>query len=67
MLTSPPKYSQRSTRKRSESGSRTEYLRRARERERVPQAVAVTVEQLRRLASMAQDLRDPDVMSGAWS
>jgi hypothetical protein len=47
--------------------SRTEYLRRALERERVPQADAVTVEQLRRLASMAQDLDDPDVMSGAWS
>jgi plasmid stability protein len=47
--------------------SRTEYLRRTLERERVPQAGAVTVEQLRRLASTAQDLDDPDVMSGAWS
>jgi hypothetical protein len=47
--------------------SRTEYLRRALERERVTQAGAVTVEQLRRVASMVQDLHDPDVMSGAWS
>ncbi len=47
--------------------SRTEYLRRTLERERVPQLAAVTVDQLRRLASMAQDLDDPDVMSGAWS
>ena len=47
--------------------SRTEYLRRALERERVPEAAAVTVEQLRRVASLAQDLDDPEVMSGAWS
>jgi hypothetical protein len=47
--------------------SRTEYLRRTLERERVPQAGPVTVEQLRRVAAMAQDLHDPDVMSGAWS
>lgn len=47
--------------------SRTEYLRRALERERVPDAGAITVEQLRRVASLAQDLDDPDVMTGAWS
>lgn len=46
--------------------SRTEYLRRALERERVP-AAAISVEQLARTASLAQDLDDPDVMSGAWS
>lgn len=46
--------------------SRTAYLRRALERERVP-AAAVSVEQLARTASLAQDLDDPDVMSGAWS
>lgn len=46
--------------------SRTEYLRRALERECVP-AAAVSVEQLARVASLAQDLEDPDVMSGAWS
>ena len=46
--------------------SRTEYLRRTLERERVP-AAAVSVEQLARTASLAQDLDDPDVMSGAWS
>lgn len=47
--------------------SRTEYLRRALERERVPDAGEVTVEQLRRVASLARDLADPEVMSGAWS
>lgn len=47
--------------------SRTEYLRRALERERLPEAAAVTVEQLRRVASLARDLDDPEVMSGAWS
>ncbi len=47
--------------------SRTEYLRRALERERLPESAAVTVEQLRRVASLARDLDDPEVMSGAWS
>ena len=47
--------------------SRTEYLRRALERERVPEATAVTVEQLRQVALLARDLDDPEVMSGAWS
>jgi hypothetical protein len=47
--------------------SRTEYLRRTLERERVPDAGAITVEQLRRAAALARDLDDPDVMSGAWS
>ena len=47
--------------------SRTEYLRRALERERLPEAAAVTVEQLRRVAALARDLDDPEVMSGAWS
>ena len=47
--------------------SRTEYLRRALERERLPEAAAVTVEQLQRMASLATDLDDPEVMSGAWS
>lgn len=46
--------------------SRTEYLRRALERERVLGA-EVSVEQLARAASLAEDLDDPDVMSGAWS
>ena len=46
--------------------SRTEYLRRALERERVP-ARRVSVEQLALTASLARDLDDPDVMSGAWS
>jgi hypothetical protein len=47
--------------------SRTQYLRRALERERVQDEGPVTVEQLRRAASLARDLDDPDVMSGAWS
>lgn len=47
--------------------SRTAYLRRALERERVPDAAPVTVEQLERTASLARDLDDPDVMSGAWA
>lgn len=47
--------------------SRSEYLRRALERERVQDAGPVTVDQLRRAASLARDLDDPDVMSGAWS
>lgn len=47
--------------------SRSEYLRRALDRERVHDAGPVTVEQLRRVASLASDLDDPEVMSGAWS
>jgi hypothetical protein len=47
--------------------SRTEYLRRALERERVQDAGPVTVDQLERAASLARDLDDPDVMSGAWA
>lgn len=47
--------------------SRTEFLRRALERERVQEARTVTVEQLERAASLARDLDDPDVMSGAWA
>lgn len=46
--------------------SRAEYLRRTLERERIRPA-AVSVEQLARTASLAQDLEDPTVMSGAWS
>ncbi len=46
--------------------SRTEYLRRALERERVPTA-GLSVADLAQVASLAQDLDDPDVMSGAWS
>lgn len=47
--------------------SRTEYLRRALERERVVDAGAVSLDQLRRVAALAEDLDDPAVMSGAWS
>lgn len=47
--------------------SRAEYLRRALEREHVQDAGPVTVEQLKRIASLARDLDDPAVMSSAWS
>lgn len=47
--------------------SRTEYLRRALERERVTDAGRVSVEQLARAAALARDLDDPEVMAGAWS
>ena len=47
--------------------SRTEYLRRALERERVQGAGPVTVDQLERVAKLAADLDDSDVMSAAWS
>jgi hypothetical protein len=47
--------------------SRTEYLRRTLERERVGGTGPVTIDHLARVASLAADLDDPDVMSGAWS
>lgn len=47
--------------------SRTAYLRRALERERAQYAGPVTVDQLKRIAKLAADLDDPDVMSDAWS
>lgn len=47
--------------------SRTEFLRRALERESVGGAAKVTTAELRRVASLVRDLDDPDVMSGAWS
>ncbi|MCP3934931.1 MAG: ribbon-helix-helix protein, CopG family [Actinomycetia bacterium] len=47
--------------------SRTEYLRRALERERVQDTGPITVEHLQRVAALASDLDDPDIMSGAWS
>jgi hypothetical protein len=47
--------------------SRTAYLRRALEHERVQCPGPVTVEHLARLGSLAADLDDPTVMSDAWS
>ena len=47
--------------------SRAEYLRRALEREARRDAGPVTLENLQRLATLAADLDDPDVMSDAWS
>jgi hypothetical protein len=47
--------------------SRTAYLRRALERERVQDTGPVTLDQLERLATLTADLNDPTVMSDAWS
>ena len=47
--------------------SRAEYLRRTLERERVQDPGPITVDDLRRAATLASDLDDPDIMSGAWS
>ncbi len=47
--------------------SRSEYLRRALERERTTDPGPVSVDDLRRAAALAADLDDPGVMSGAWS
>lgn len=47
--------------------SRSEYLRRVLDRERLSDAGPVTVEQLRRVAALVTDLSDPSVMDGAWS
>jgi hypothetical protein len=47
--------------------SRTEYLRRTLERERSQASGPVTIGQLERAASLARDLDDPAVMSGAWA
>lgn len=46
--------------------SRTEYSRRALERERI-HGGRVSIEQLERMAELASDLEDPAVMSDAWS
>ena len=47
--------------------SRTEYLRRALERERVVGAGPVSLDQLKQIAVLTKDLDDPGVMSGAWT
>ncbi len=46
--------------------SRSEYLRRTLERERSIDAGRVGLDQLRQVALLAEDLDDPDIMSGAW-
>ena len=46
--------------------SRSEYLRRALERERQSQPVAVTIEDLATFADSFPDLDDPHVMGDAW-
>ncbi|MFT7600283.1 MAG: hypothetical protein ACI8TP_003224 [Acidimicrobiales bacterium] len=47
--------------------SRTEYLRRALERESAQANGPVDIDQLAQLAALTQDLEDPDVISDAWS
>ena len=47
--------------------SRSAYLRRALERERVDTADPITVSDLARFSRLAADLDDPTVMSDAWS
>ena len=47
--------------------SRNEYLCRTLEGERVAVTGPVSVKDFDRFAVLAQDLRDPDVMAGAWS
>lgn len=47
--------------------SRAAHLRRSLERERVHDAGPVTIAHLERIATLAADLEDPDVMSDAWS
>ncbi|MEY4606696.1 MAG: hypothetical protein RLY45_1456 [Actinomycetota bacterium] len=47
--------------------SRTEYLRRTLERERVGSVGPITLDHFHRVASLAADLDDPDVMANAWS
>ncbi|MDY7100662.1 MAG: ribbon-helix-helix protein, CopG family [Actinomycetota bacterium] len=47
--------------------SRTEYLRRALEREGDRDGSQVTVAHLERLSTLAADLEDSTVMSDAWS
>lgn len=47
--------------------SRSEYLRRTLERERVGAAGPVTRYHLERVASLAADLGDPEIMANAWS
>ncbi len=47
--------------------SRTEYLRRALERERTQADGPIGTDQLAQMAALIQDLDDPDVMNDAWS
>ncbi len=47
--------------------SRTEYLRRALERQGLSNVNPISVDQLVQFAALVEDLYDPAVMSGAWS
>lgn len=47
--------------------SRTEYLRRALERERTHASGPVGTDELAEMAALIDDLDDPTVMSDAWS
>lgn len=46
--------------------SRSEYLRRALDRERQSQRITVTVDDLAAFAESFRDLDDPEIMGGAW-
>ena len=47
--------------------SRTEYLRRALERESAQATRPVDIDQLAQVAALTEDLNDPNIMSTAWS
>ncbi|HEY9335557.1 MAG TPA: ribbon-helix-helix protein, CopG family [Kribbella sp.] len=51
----------------SQGLSRSEYLRRQLSQEAARSEVVVTVADLERLAELARDVEDPDVMARAWS
>ena len=46
--------------------SRSEYLRRALDRERQSHPITVTVDDLATFAELFRDLDDPEIMGGAW-
>ena len=46
--------------------SRAEYLRRQLARETVDDTTPVTVEDLQRFSETFADLKDPEIMKGAW-
>jgi len=47
--------------------SRTEYLRRTLARERVKETGPISIEQLRQVGALTEDLDDPTVIASAWS
>lgn len=47
--------------------SRTEYLRRSLDRESTQANGPISIDELAKVATLTEDLNDPDVMSSAWS